>query len=88
MLVVTDVYLRYVWVKLTRNKRAENVASKFYQILKSESMTPTHVQTNGVNFSLIPNKYYKYNCEIKAAFGMLKDVMQCQYRAIDITQGI
>ena len=41
-LVVIDVCLRYVWVKLMRNKTAENVASKFCEILHSEKVVPEH----------------------------------------------
>ena len=55
-LVVTDVYLRYVWVKLMRNKMVENVASKFREILNHEKVVPEHIQTDeGSEFSLIHN---------------------------------
>ena len=75
-LVVIDVYSRYCWLKLVKNKTSKNVSSKFFDVLSKEGVTPRKIQCDeGNEFSVIKREagdygytvFHTYNREIKAS---------------------
>lgn len=72
-----DVYTRYEFIKLLKNKNANNVCNKFEQILTEQGEAPKKIQADeGTEFSQIKKKlgpqygfkvFHTQNREIKAA---------------------
>jgi hypothetical protein len=77
ILVCVDVYTRYAFVKLLKNKNAYNVCNKFEQIITEQGEYPKKIQADeGTEFALIKKKlspkygfkvFHTQNREIKAA---------------------
>ena len=53
-LVCIDIYSRYVFVKMLKNKTSKNVGEKFEQILKESEEIPSKIQCDeGTEFQRI-----------------------------------
>ena len=98
-LVVIDVYSRFVWVKLMKNKSGNLVKKKFEEILKDPKVTvPVKIQTDkGGEFEKIKKElspiygftfYHTYNREIKASIveAAIKTLKLMVRRVIGVTQ--
>ena len=98
-LVVVDVYSRFVWVKLMKNKTSTLVMKKFEEILKDPKVEiPTKIQTDeGGEFEKIKKElspvygftvYHTYNREIKASIveATIKTLKLMVRRTIGVTQ--
>ena len=76
-LVCIDIYSRYVFVKMLKNKTSKNVGEKFEQILKESEEIPSKIQCDeGTEFQRIRHElsrkysfevFSTYNREIKAS---------------------
>ena len=76
-LVCIDIYSRYVFVKMLKNKTSKNVCEKFEQILKESEEIPSKIQCDeGTEFQKIRHDlsrkysfevFSMYNREIKAS---------------------
>ena len=97
-LVVIDVYSRFVWIKLMKNKSSNLVKKKFEEILKDPKVTiPQKIQTDEGEFEKIKKElcpiygftlYHTYNREIKASIveAAIKTLKLMVRRVIGVTR--
>ena len=99
ILVCVDVYTCYAFVKLLKNKTANNVANKFEEILLENKTRPQKVQCDeGTEFSLIKRRlapkynftvFHTFNRETKAVHAerfiqTLKQMIQRTLTTLDL----
>ena len=95
-LVCIDVYSRYVFLQLLKNKKSDYVSRKFEEILKSSGENPEKIQSDeGTEFVKIKNNlskkynftlFHTYNREIKASHAerVIQTLKQMVRRVISV----